>query len=81
MLRTIAQVGIFVFGTSSILLLSYKNKWGTVLGIISQPFWFTAAILDKQWGVLLTNVIYLIVWIIGFYNWFIKKEGEYEPKK
>lgn len=81
MLRIVAQAGIFIFGASSILLLSYKNKWGTVLGLLSQPFWFTAAILDEQYGVLAVNVVYLIVWSIGVYNWFFKKDSVYETKK
>ncbi len=72
MLDTISQVAIFLFGTSSILLISKKNKWGFVLGLLAQPFWFITAYSNQQWGIFFTNIIYTITWSIGTYEWWVK---------
>lgn len=81
MLDNIAQAGIFAFGVTSVLLISYKNRWGFVVGLLSQPFWFTSAILNKQWGIVAINCVYLVVWSLGVYNWFFKKEQVKESEK
>ena len=73
MLDIIAQVAITLFGTSAILFIAKKNKWGFVLGLASQPFWFITAYIHEQWGVFLTAIIFTINWIYGIYNWFYKK--------
>lgn len=74
----IAQVGITIFGISSIFLVARKNKWGMVLGLLSQPFWFITTIVHHQWGIVLLNVIYSIMWTYGVYNWFHSERKEKE---
>lgn len=69
---TISQIGIFVFGTSAIFLVSKKNKWGFILGMISQPFWYVTAYMNDQWGIFFMNIAYTISWGIGIYEWWIK---------
>lgn len=79
----IAQIGIAVFGITAIILVSRKNKWGFVFGLLSQPFWFATAILNEQWGVFLLSIIYAGSWIYGIYEWFFKppaKEAD-QPDK
>jgi nicotinamide riboside transporter PnuC len=73
---TISQIGIFVFGTSSILLIAKKNKWGFILGMISQPFWYITAYMNDQWGIFFMNIAYTISWGIGIYEWWIKKDNK-----
>jgi hypothetical protein len=73
---TISQIGIFVFGTSSILLIAKKNKWGFILGMISQPFWYITAYINDQWGIFFMNIAYTISWGIGIYEWWIKKDNK-----
>ena len=73
-LDTIAQIGITIFGVSAIILVASKNKWGFVLGLISQPFWLITSFLNKQWGVFLLSVVYVFTWAYGIYNWFSNKE-------
>jgi nicotinamide riboside transporter PnuC len=70
---TIAQIGITIFGVTAIILVAKKNKWGFVFGLISQPFWFISSYMNKQWGILILNVIYTFSWSYGIYNWFFKK--------
>jgi len=72
-LDSIAQIGIAVFGLIAIFLVSRKNKWGFVFGMISVPFWFATSLINKQWGIVLLNVAYTATWIYGFYFWFFKK--------
>jgi len=76
MLDTIAQIGITIFGVSAILLVAKKNKWGFVLGLLSQPFWFTTSFIHKQWGVFFLSIIYAGSWILGIYEWFFKDDAE-----
>ena len=47
---TISQIAIFVLGASAIILVAKKNKWGFVVGIFSQPFWFITSFVNQQWG-------------------------------
>jgi hypothetical protein len=73
----IPQVGIFLTGISSIWLISRKEKWmrwGYILGLCGQPFWFWSSIIHKQWGILFLAVWYTYAWCQGIYNYWIKKE-------
>jgi len=73
-LDSIAQLGIAIFGVSAIILVARKNKWGFVIGLISQPFWLITSYLNKQWGVLLLSAVYVFSWAYGVYEWFYKKK-------
>lgn len=73
MLDEIAQVGIVVLGTVSILLVAKKNKWGFVVGLLSQPFWLYTAYIHNQWGSFLVSIIYTFSWAYGIHEWFYKK--------
>jgi len=68
MLDIIAQVCIFVFGISSIILVSKKNKWGFVLGFLGQPFYLYITYTAKQWGIFFTALAYTISWAFGIYE-------------
>jgi nicotinamide riboside transporter PnuC len=66
--------GIFLFGGLGLLLVSLKNKWGFVIGLIGQLFFLTAAYADKQQGLLVFSMIQIVIWIFGIYNWFYKNK-------
>ncbi len=70
-LDLISQIGIIGFGLSAAFLVARKNKWGFVLGLASEPFWFATSIINKQWGVVALSIVYTITWTYGAYNWFI----------
>ncbi len=72
----ISQIAIFMLGSTAIVLIARKNKWGFVAGLLSQPFWFFTAYTNEQLGILLVSVIYTITWIYGIYEWFFKKNKE-----
>lgn len=69
---TISQIAIFVFGISSIVLIAKRNKWGFVLGLAAQPFWFITSFVNEQWGVFFVSFAYMISWLYGIWEWFIK---------
>lgn len=75
----ISQFGIVIFGLSAIFLVAKKNKWGFVIGMISQPFWFYTSWYHKQWGAFLLSFAYLLNWVFGIYEWFYK--DPIEPAK
>lgn len=69
---TISQFAITVFGVTSIILVAKKNKWGFVLALIAQPFWFITSFLNHQWGIFFVSFIYTGSWLFGVYEWFFK---------
>jgi nicotinamide riboside transporter PnuC len=73
LIDTISQIGITIFGAFAIILVAKKNKWGFVLGLISQPFWLITSILNKQWGIFILTIVYIFSWAFGIYEWFFKK--------
>lgn len=79
----IAQIAIVILGTSSIILVARKNKWGFVLGLLAQPFWYITSYLNQQWGVFFVAIIYTISWSYGVYEWFFrsKRNSRSQPIK
>lgn len=65
---------LFIFSIFGLLLVSLKNKWGFVLGLIGQILFLVAAYLDKMRGLVFLSVILIFIWIFGIYNWFHKKK-------
>ncbi len=76
---TISQICIFVFGILGILLVAKKNKWGFVLGLLSQPFWFITSFVHGQWGVFFLSIGYTLSWAYGIYVWFFKDKKKKQP--
>lgn len=72
----IAQIGVAIFGISAIILVSKKNKWGFVLGLLSQPFWYITSFMNKQWGIFFLSIVYTGSWILGIYEWFFKNKKD-----
>ncbi len=73
-LNVISQVAIAIFGLSAIFMVAKKNRWGFVLGLAQQPFWFFTTIYGEQWGIFILSIAYTISWILGIYEWFFKKK-------
>ena len=70
----ISQIAITILGAAAIILVAKKNKWGFVLGLASQPFWFITSLINQQWGVFIVSIILTGSWMLGIYEWFFKKE-------
>ena len=69
--ESISQAFIAVLGVSAVALTQDKNprirRWASVLGLVSQPFWFYSAWAAHQWGLLALCGLYTTVWSRGFY--------------
>jgi len=72
MLDEIAQVGVFVLSILAVVLVSRKNRWGFVSGLLSQPFWLITSYLNGQIGVFAVSIAMAVSWSYGVYNWFFK---------
>lgn len=72
----ISQIGIAILGISSVILVAKKNKWGFVLGLAAQPFWFITSFLNHQWGIFFLSLVYTGSWIFGVYEWFYKDKDK-----
>lgn len=70
----VAQIGLTVFGLTALIMVVKKNKWGFVVGLVSQPFWIATSLINQQGGVFIVSVAYSFIWIMGIYEWFYKKE-------
>lgn len=69
------QVMIFIFGASGIWFVSRKEdwkRWGYILGLMGQPFWFYSALTNEQWGILALTAFYTYSWSQGIFNYWIK---------
>lgn len=65
-----------VTGLTALTLVVMKNRWGNVVGLISQPFWFIVAWRTKSFGICILSIAYTIVWIVGIYMWFLKRRED-----
>ena len=50
------------------------NKWGFVVALIGQPFWFYTSLNNKQYGLFVLACWCTISWLNGIYKRFYKKE-------
>ncbi len=70
LMDVLAQGGIFI-GAMAVLALGSGSRWGFVLGLCVQPFWFYTAIRHRQWGIVAASVIYATGWALGVYRNFL----------
>jgi nicotinamide riboside transporter PnuC len=68
-LEWISQIAIFT-GSLSVLALGNGNRWGFVLGLAIQPFWYYTAIRHRQWGLVAASIVYTAGWILGVWKNF-----------
>lgn len=67
MLLLIAQLGISAFGCAAFLFITKEPRWcqitGTVLGLISNPFWWMMMVATEQWITIPVHLAYTYGWI------------------
>lgn len=74
--QIIIQTFIVLFSASAVWFVSRKEKWrrwGYILGLCGEPFWFYSLYHTKQWGIMVLCVWYAYSWGQGVYNFWIKK--------
>ena len=75
-LDTICQAAIFALGAAGIYLLGRNDKsskYGMILGLMSQPFWFVSTWRSGSWGMFAVSFVYTMMYANGIRNWFGKK--------
>lgn len=74
----IAQIGATVCGCIGIWMVGRPEqwrKWGFLIGLCGQPFWFYTLTVNKQYIILLMTFWYTYSWGQGAY-FNICKEGK-----
>jgi len=74
-LADINQWGIIVLSCTSIWLVGRREhwrRWGFVVGLMGQPFWFWSSWQHEQWGIFAVSVWYTYAWLQGIWNFWIK---------
>lgn len=75
------QICILILGSSSIYIVGRKEpwrKWGFLIGLCGQPFWFYTAYVNQQWAIALMCLFYTYSWGNGVWThllgpWLNKK--------
>jgi len=64
-----SQSAIFL-GPVGAILLGSGNRWGFVIGLATQPFWFYTSFRHRQWGIFIASIFYAFGWAMGIYRNF-----------
>ncbi len=75
----ISQILLFISGAGSIWFISRKEewkRWGYIIGLIGQPFWFYTAYTHNQWSIVILTVFYTYSWMQGIYFYWIKPKRD-----
>ena len=69
------QVGLLLFGAAAIYLVGLDptnplQRYGFIVGLISQPFWLRSSFKSRQIGVFCLSIFYTYAWIVGIINNF-----------
>lgn len=76
MFDLISQVVIVLTGAAAIWLVNRPEKWsrwGSIVGIVGQPFWLWTTWTNAQWGMLALSVWYTYAWGQGVYVFWIRR--------
>jgi hypothetical protein len=68
-LECASQAAIFM-GPVGAVLLGNGSRWGFILGLATQPFWFYTSFRHRQWGIFISSILYASGWAIGVYRNF-----------
>lgn len=62
----IAQLGISVFGFLAFWLVTQDSRraqiWGTVFGLLANPFWWLMVVVTEQWLTVPVHAAYTWAW-------------------
>ena len=64
-----SQSAIFM-GPIGAILLGSGSRWGFVVGLATQPFWFYTSFRHRQWGIFIASIFYASGWAMGVYRNF-----------
>ncbi len=76
MIEAFIQIGITLFSCTAIWLLAQKKpwaRWGFIVGMVGQPFWFYSSWAHAQWGIFFCTAWFTFSYGQGIWNFWIKK--------
>lgn len=76
MIEIICQIFIPIVSAAGVFFVTRKDesrKWGFVLGLATQPFWFYTTLHNRQYGLFILSLFYTVQWIKGIINHFGKE--------
>lgn len=76
-LDQISQYTILILGPLAIWILARKDqyaRYGFIIGLASQPFWFYTLTYNRQWPILIVSIVYAVAFAKGVYNNFIRRD-------
>jgi hypothetical protein len=74
-METLSQIMIFVCGALSITALNSNgkmSKYGPVIGLIVQPFYFYSSFINEQWGLFSVSFLYTLAYVYGIYTFWLR---------
>lgn len=79
MTSLVCQFAIMLCGASSVWLMSRREhwrRWGYIIGLVAQPFWFIETISKGQYLIALISCWYTYSWAMGVWNYWIKSQEQ-----
>jgi len=74
------QIGILVIGLPALWLTTYRQfrirRWAYILGLVSEVFWIWTCVAHEQWLILGSVAAYTFVWGRGFWEHWLRKDGD-----
>lgn len=73
----IDQLVIGIVGPTAVIVSQSQKlkRYACLLGILTQPFWFYTSFVNEQWGIFAATFFYTGGWMLGIYNYWIKKKA------
>jgi hypothetical protein len=75
----IDQIGITIFGLGALYCFGdtrpQVQKWGCLIGLMSEPFWIYSSWTAQQWGIVVLTGFYTAGYARGVYNQWFKKNA------
>jgi dolichol kinase len=67
-------------GVAGLYLAGKKNIWGWAVGFAAQFLWLAYALVTRQYGFIISAVVYGVVYARNFYAWKtpVLNDGVYE---
>src|SRR5690242_2272213 len=65
-----ASPSAIFMGPVGAMLLGSGSRWGFVIGLATQPFWFYTSFRHRQWGIFIASIFYAFGWAMGVYRNF-----------
>jgi hypothetical protein len=62
------------------MLLGSGSRWGFVIGLATQPFWFYTSFRHRQWGIFIASIFYAFAWAMGVYRNFWGRIVRRDPR-